>query len=177
MGALRNAKSKFEEEVAALKAIGEELRERDNKLKAMPQGLGKLKEGRLYRSEFNKFRQTVHLLEEEDEKLNISLHERGENPLLSYSKLVLGILSIILSSLWITHIILRILLPQILTRVQIFGFFDDFMMLLGKGNFILELSVYSLLMGYLLACVMVGCFRFNMRVRRRHPNGCIESPR
>lgn len=160
----RNAKIRLGEEVAALKAIGEELRERDNKVKSLPQGFTKIKEGRLYKSEFNKFCQTVHLLEEEHEKLNVSLHERGENPLLSYAKLVLGIMSIILSALWIAHIITHIIIFQFLSQKRLAGLFDSFMLFVAKArSYVLELAVYIVLMGYLLGCVMVGCFRFNMR--------------
>lgn len=144
--------------------MGVDIRDRQLKAKSLS-GMSKWNAQRLVRSDFNKFRQSVHLLEEDFESLNVSLKARGENPFFSYIKLATGCFCVALSSIWYLHLILYVLLPQVLGGHVVWGFLNALFQLISKANFyLIDLVVYQLFVGYLMICQMIGCFRFNMRV-------------
>lgn len=160
-----DAKAKLLEQIVALKAIGEDLRDRQVKAKSISSAMSKWNTRRILRNELNKFRQSVHLLEEDFNLLNISLKLRGENPFFSYIKLTGGIIAGVMSIIWYLHIILFILLPQLLGGKILWGFLDELFQLVSRANFYgLDLILYIVFIGYLMLCQMIGCFRFNMRV-------------
>lgn len=157
-------KRRLAKEVEALKIAGEELRTRFVKLKEMT-GMAKWNEKRKLNNDMNKFKQAVHLLEGYFESLNIALKQRGENPFFSYVKIVLGGFSAILSLLWYVHIVTYMILPQVTKGRIAWSCLDGLFNEIAKVKFYgLDLIVYEFLVGYLLICQMIGCFRFNLRV-------------
>eukprot|EP01068_Selenidium_serpulae_P012976 Selendium_serpulae@DN5906_c0_g1_i1.p1 len=118
--------------------------------------------------ESRKFRQSVYLLEEDYKALNVAFKERGENPVLSYCKLILGIFCAIMSFIWFVQIILAILLPQISglwgDGIMVWSF-DNMLVAVNEVEFYgLDLIIYGLLTLYVLVTVVIGCFRFGLRV-------------
>lgn len=83
---------------------------------------------RQYRSDMNRYKKCVLDLEDEYKQLVVCMRERGENPLFSYLKLLGGVLALFLSIIWVIHIILNCLVPQLLNVSpidnHIFGFLD-----------------------------------------------------
>ena len=112
--------------------------------------------------------QAVYLLEREWAHLEISLKEKGENPVISIAKLVLGILCALLSVLWLLHILLYNIVSRLTgDLVPITAFFNDILIAMERtGFFMLSLAAYAILVVYLMACVVKGCFKFGMRVGR-----------
>eukprot|EP00923_Selenidium_pygospionis_P036880 GHVN01064613.1.p1 GENE.GHVN01064613.1~~GHVN01064613.1.p1 ORF type:complete len:440 (-),score=49.97 GHVN01064613.1:809-2128(-) len=110
-----------------------------------------------------KFRQSVFLLEQEYQDLNMAYVQRGENPVISYAKLFAGIGCAGMSLMWMVQIILAVIVPQ-LAGVVIWNF-DDFLVLVKSVEFFaLDLVLYGFMVCYLLLCVIVGCFKYGLRV-------------
>ncbi|PHJ25150.1 lmbr1 family region protein, partial [Cystoisospora suis] len=120
---------------------------------------------RQYRSDVNRYKKCVLDLEEEYKQLVVCMRERGENPFYSYLKLLGGILALLLSIIWVIHIILNCLLPQLLNVSpidnHIFGFLDSMLKAMADHSVaLLALLLYTFLVCYLLVCVVKGCFKF-----------------
>mmetsp|Transcript_20192 Transcript_20192/g.42289 ORF Transcript_20192/g.42289 Transcript_20192/m.42289 type:complete len:528 (+) Transcript_20192:60-1643(+) len=107
----------------------------------------------------NKFKQAVYLLESDVEDLKLC-HENYHkyNPLVPYFKLLFGIVSLILSLLWIVQICIFILPNPPLTPFlnDYFKWFDSWFSLFG----VLSVGMFSV---YLQFCVIKGCFKFGVR--------------
>lgn len=161
---IRQAKKKLAEDIVALKIAGDEFRVRFNDVKGKS-GMSKWNEKRKLNSDMRKFKQSVHLLESDFEALNVALKQRGENPFYSYCKVVLGGFCTILSTLWYVHIIIYMILPQLMGGTAVWSCLDGLFLEIAKVEFYgLDLILYAFLVGYLLICQMIGCFRFNLRV-------------
>jgi LMBR1 domain-containing protein 1 len=116
------------------------------------------------KADYNKFRRDVLIVEEEFERLQIAKFHQGENLAVSISKLVLGILCVILSIMWVLQIILVVMMRQIEPSVKI-SFMDAiFAACEGTGAFAVGTALFAVVNIYLLVCVVKGCFKFGMRV-------------
>ncbi|CEL97760.1 unnamed protein product [Vitrella brassicaformis CCMP3155] len=153
------------EKATNLRQIGEDLKGKELDLRSKT-GWSSRKEKAALSQEYNKFKQAVYLLEREWAHLEISLKEKGENPVISIAKLVLGILCAILSVLWLLHILLYNIVSRLTgDLVPITAFFNDILIAMERtGFFMLSLAAYAILVVYLMACVVKGCFKFGMRI-------------
>jgi len=144
----------------------ESLSQRDaDLLKAGSTGwAGKKKLAKL-KADFNKFKKTSDQLETEFEKVQVAHNERGTNPLIAYSWLVIGVFLAIFSFMWWLHAILYILANKTT------GFLNDLLTSI-QGNqpgtkgagFIAAMIIYSILNIHLLLAVISGCVKVGMRI-------------
>mmetsp|Transcript_49738 Transcript_49738/g.116190 ORF Transcript_49738/g.116190 Transcript_49738/m.116190 type:complete len:523 (+) Transcript_49738:52-1620(+) len=119
---------------------------------------------RQVRTDYNRFKCDVHLLEEEFESLQISKFQKGESLVVAVLKLILGILFAILSLAWVLQIIICVLVPQI-TGEAGFGFLNDlFSACETSGLYPLGVALYACFNFYMLICVVQGCTKLGMRV-------------
>jgi len=117
------------------------------------------KEARNERTTLLEFKKAVYLLEQDVEDFQkCSSHYSTYNPLIPYFSLAGGILSIVLSLVWIIQIAINVL-PKEPLHPFLNGYlrwFDGWFPLMG----IVSIAILSL---YLLLCALKGCFRFGMR--------------
>eukprot|EP00921_Rhytidocystis_pertsovi_P002049 GHVQ01003514.1.p1 GENE.GHVQ01003514.1~~GHVQ01003514.1.p1 ORF type:complete len:609 (+),score=67.61 GHVQ01003514.1:86-1828(+) len=123
------------------------------------------------KSDLNKYRQAVFVLEREYNHLNISLKERGENPFYSYIKLFMGIMAGVVSLMWWVHVVMFMVVTKAAKidasnpSYKYLRFIDAMLDSISKTKVgLLAVVIYALLVCYLLLCVMKGCFKFGMRV-------------
>ena len=111
------------------------------------------------RQSVNKFKQMVFILENDFESWEISRGmQKDYNPLIPYVSLFFGILSGIITLLWVLHIILYMLVKPPATPFLNYYFvqFDGWFPLFG----ILSVALFA---GYLLICVISGLFKVGVR--------------
>lgn len=116
------------------------------------------------KAEYNKFRRDVLILEEEFERLNISKFHQGESLLVSISKLVFGILCLLISIMWVLHIILVVMIRQIDDSIRIEFLDAIFAACESSGLYAFGVALFAVFNIYLLVCVVKGCLKFGMRV-------------
>merc|ERR1719436_1771546 len=87
-----------------LLAKAEDLQNRDGEA-SCDKGWNKAKTKRQIKTEYNKFKRDVHLLEQEFERMKLSKFHKGENLVVSIAKLVLGIIFALVSLMWVFHIL------------------------------------------------------------------------
>mmetsp|Transcript_68096 Transcript_68096/g.181182 ORF Transcript_68096/g.181182 Transcript_68096/m.181182 type:complete len:227 (-) Transcript_68096:83-763(-) len=114
-------------------------------------------------TEMNKFKQAVLVLEEDWETVKRAKENRGENALLSISRLVLGVITAVFTLLWTIHIVFGILIT--INGVPLLGFLNVLLEAIeDSGVQVMATLVFAALNFHLLACVVKGCFKFGMRV-------------
>ncbi len=120
----------------------------------------KRKEARIERQALLEFKQGVFLLEKDvdDFKACTSAYE-NYNPLKPYVSLFLGICSIVISIVWIVHIVVFIFPEEPWSPFlnAYFAWFDKWFSLFG----VLSVALFTI---YLLFAAMSGCFKFGLRV-------------
>lgn len=122
------------------------------------------REQRQVRTDYNRFKCDVLLLEEEFEKLQVSKYQKGESLLVAVLKLCCGIIFALLSLAWILQIIICVLVPQITGEAgppflnSLFTAFEQ------SGLYPLGVALYACFNFYMLICVVKGCTKFGMRV-------------
>lgn len=120
---------------------------------------------RQIRTDYNRFKCDVILLEEEFDRLQMSKFNQGESLVVSIAKLLLGIVFAILSLAWILHIIIYVLVPQLdggkVSTVFLNELFTSFE---SSGLYPVGVALYAVFNFYLLYCVVKGCMKFGMRV-------------
>jgi len=111
------------------------------------------------RTNVNKFKQMVYLLEKDFDEWNISSKNVLDyNPLAPYVSLALGILAAILTLLWFLQLVLYVLVdPPISQFLNLYFMqFDEWFPLFG----VLSVAMFSF---YLLVCVTFGLFKLGVR--------------
>lgn len=122
-------------------------------------GKSKRQADKLDRQTILQFKQAVFLLENDVKEFqDASDAYQAYNPLLVYMQLVLGVYSLILSLLWVVHIVVYVLPdppwnPFLNVFVQ---WIDSCFPLFG----VLAVAIFSL---YLLAAGIMGCFKMGLR--------------
>lgn len=119
---------------------------------------------RAIRTDYNKFKRDVLLLETEMERLKVSKFHKGENLAVSVAKLLLGILCAILSVMWVLQIIVCVLVPQTSPGTEPEFIDAIFSACEGSGLYPVGVALFALFTLYLLLCVVKGCMKFGMRV-------------
>eukprot|EP00919_Chromeraceae_sp_WS-2016_P068826 GHVR01162879.1.p1 GENE.GHVR01162879.1~~GHVR01162879.1.p1 ORF type:complete len:578 (+),score=131.18 GHVR01162879.1:43-1776(+) len=166
LSAYNDRKKLLGEEAVTLGQVGYSLKTRDNQLKES-KGLSwaDTRKKESLRKDYNKFKQSVYMLEREVALIEISHKQKGQNPVVSVFKLILGIFSSIISLLWLLHIILFIVIrtgdPPVPVSTFLNGILDA---MDSTGILIMSLVVYGLLIIYLMICVIKGCFKLGMRI-------------
>mmetsp|Transcript_1037 Transcript_1037/g.1335 ORF Transcript_1037/g.1335 Transcript_1037/m.1335 type:complete len:528 (-) Transcript_1037:161-1744(-) len=120
----------------------------------------------------NKFKQHIILLEQDYSMVaNCRDYYSNNYFFVPYLKLFMGVISVILTLLWILHIILYVLVDPPVTYFlnDYFDSFDTWFPLLGNAT----VMIFSM---YLLACATHGCFKFGIRffclpIHPMKPNG------
>lgn len=115
-------------------------------------------EGRKGRVQFNKFKQAVYFLEKDWEKVKVAYKQRGGNPLRHIFFFCLGILSAILSTTWMLHIILYIFIEPPADQ-----FLNNYFMKLDDAFSLFGVMTYAIYVFYLLFCVVKGNMKFGLR--------------
>jgi len=107
---------------------------------------------------YNKFMQAVYFLERDWEKVKVAYKERGGNPLKHMLVVALGFISLLLSIVWVLHIILYVFInpPAAQFLNAYFAALDDFFPLFG-------VVTYGIFTFYLLFCVTKGCIKLGVR--------------
>jgi LMBR1 domain-containing protein 1 len=152
---------------AELLGRAEKLKSEDNKIAEESGNRSRLLAGRGKRklqAEYNKWKKEVTFLEEDYENLQISHHEKGENPLVSGVKLAVGIIFAIMSIMWILHTILYCIVRQYeptFSSTFLNGIFTAFE---GPGLYPVGVALFGTFNLYLLLCVVKGCLKFGMRI-------------
>jgi len=121
---------------------------------------GLSKEGRDRKKTVAEFKKAVYLLEEDVEEFqNCTANYKNYNPLIPIFSLLSGIISFLISLLWIIHIIVYVFPEEPLNPFLnlYFRWFDTFFSLFGT----LSVALFTL---YLLVCAVKGCFKFGMRL-------------
>lgn len=115
------------------------------------------------KTEFNKFKQSVLILENEYEHMELCLKSRTENPLVQFAQIGGGIMFGILSFCWVLHIFIYMVFTD--SRDQPAGLFlNGILDEMEKSDFfVLAAILFALLNVYLLFCVMKGCLKVGMR--------------
>lgn len=162
-------KAEYGETATALLDKAKELKEKDDEISAKGNSWNIRRQKQTLKTEYNKLKQTSFMLEEQFENLEIAMKLKGENPLLSYSKLILGILVALISFTWWLHVIIFVLANG--KSGPPFGFLNTMLTAMQEGAngskspaFILAIVFYSLFNIHLLVCVIAGILKLGMRL-------------
>lgn len=153
------------EQSRELAKYGNELQDRERDLRGKSGFYNSRQKATLQR-DYNKFKQSVYLLEMEYKKIEISLKQHGENPVISYMKLTGGIVGFVFSIIWIVHCFIYIAFRSISQNQQpVALFLNSLLISLGNGTGYIGSFVLFLLMSlYLLATVVKGALKFGMKL-------------
>lgn len=163
-----DAQKNMRDRVNELVEIGELIKiERDNNpTMGRVGGIGnymnseKRKEARIERQALLEFKQGVFLLEQDVEDFKAcTMNYENYNPLRPYISLFLGICSIVISIVWVIHIVMYIFPAEPWSPFlnSYFRLFDTFFSLFG----VLSVALFTI---YLLFAAITGCFKFGLRV-------------
>jgi len=120
----------------------------------------KRKEARNERQALLEFKQAVYLLEQDVDDFKACTQDYNDyNPLKPYISLFFGICSIVLSLVWLIHIVVYIFPKNPWTPFlnSYFSWFDKWFSLFG----VLSVAIFTI---YLLFAAVAGCFKFGLRV-------------
>lgn len=153
------------EQARELAKFGKELQDKERDLRGKT-GFSNTRQKAALQRDFNKFKQSVYLLEMEYKKIEISLKEHGENPVISYLKLIGGLVGFVFSCLWLVHCFIYIAFKSISSNQQPLSLFlNEILISLSSGNgYIAAFIVFILISLYLLATVVKGAMKFGMKL-------------
>lgn len=158
----------------------ESLKERDLDL-GSKSGWQAGRQKRALKNDYNKWKRDVYLIEEEFEKLEIAKYHQGENPVVSFTKLLFGIIFVILSICWIIHIVIYIVMRPLTPSGYPTSVFlnDIFISCENAGLYVVSVAFFGVFNLYLLVCTVKGCLKFGMRIFfffAIHPMKAKETP-
>jgi LMBR1 domain-containing protein 1 len=154
------------EQAKELGKFGKELQDKEREVRGKS-GFGASRQKGQISREFNKFRQSVYLLEMEFKKIEIGMQQRGENPVVSYSKLISGIFLFILGTVWIIHCILYVLFQNFNNNNEpLTPFLNNIFTYLGTGDggYIGSFILFMLMNMWLLATAVKGAIKWGMKL-------------
>ena len=153
------------EQSRELAKYGKELQDRERDLRAKSGFYNSRQKATLQR-DFNKFKQSVYLLEMEYKKIEISLKQHGENPVVAYLKLIGGLVGFVFSVIWVVHCFIYIAFRTISQNQEpVALFLNSILISLGDGNgYIAAFVLFILISLYLLATVVKGAMKFGMKL-------------
>eukprot|EP00392_Amoebophrya_sp_AT5.2_P014796 g14957.t1 len=121
------------------------------------------KRKRALKMEFNKFKQSVFLLEKEFEHMEQCVKYKQENPLVTVGKVVFGVLFALVSFLWVLHILFYLLITDANDQ-PVSLFLNDFLSAFeAAGLFVLAAVLFAVFNLHLLFCTVKGCLKVGMR--------------
>jgi len=153
------------EQSRTLAKYGKELQDKERDLRGKSGFYNSRQKSNLQR-DFNKFKQSVYLLEMEYKKIEVSLKEQGGNPIVAYMKLIGGILGFVLSIMWLVHLIIYVCFQTITSNHEpVALFLNSVLISLSSGNgYIAAFIVFVLFSLYLLATVVKGALKYGMKL-------------
>ena len=153
------------EQSRELAKYGKELQDRERDLRGKSGFYNSRQKAALQR-DFNKFKQSVYLLEMEYKKIEISLKQHGENPVISYLKLTAGFLGFAFSVIWIVHCFMYIAFRTISANQEPVSLFLNTILisLSGGDAYIGAFVLFILISLYILATVVKGALKFGMKL-------------
>ena len=153
------------EQARSLGVMAKEMIEKERSLRVKT-GWSAARQKAQLRTEFNKFRQSVFLLEIEYRKLEIALKNKGEHPLIAGFKLLMGILFVFLSIAWWLHIFLYMTFSDPNNAGQPVSLFLNYAIMYfdNEQGYIMSFFVFAVLVLYLLCCTVKGAFKLGMRL-------------
>ena len=153
------------EQSRELAKMGKELQDRERDLRGKSGFYNSRQKATLQR-DFNKFRQSVYLLEMEYKKIEMSLREQGGNPIVAYLQLIGGVVGFVFSITWLVHCIIYVCFRSITQNRQPVGLFlNSILIYLNEGNgYIAAFVVFVLISLYLLATVVKGALKYGMKL-------------
>ncbi|GKT36977.1 LIMR family protein DDB_G0293610 [Aduncisulcus paluster] len=119
--------------------------------------LRKLKMNRRQKMVFNQIKQAAILLEKDFDYVMTSRGQREYNPIGYWFKLLGGILTAVVSLMWLLHIILFMHIDP-----PVSPFLNSVLMYFNNFRFV-STVIYALLAFYLLFCVLKGSIKFGFR--------------
>lgn len=153
------AQTSLRERVNELVGIGEMIKvERDGKDMSKQSKNPFNAQARKERQALNEFKSAVFLLEKDVDDFQACTSEyENSNPIAPFISLFLGCCSVIISLLWLIHIVVYVLPknPILLFLNNFFLMFEAFRLME-----VLSVAVFTL---YMLFAAMKGCFKFGMR--------------
>ena len=152
------AQMSLRERVNELVNIGELLKvERDGKSPAQRSKNPFNKDNRKEREAMNSFKSAVFLLEKDVEDFQ-ACSNNSSNPLIPYFCLVGGILSFVITLLWLFHICVYVLPnePIVPFLNTYFMWFDNWFPLFG----VFSVAIFTI---YMMFAAVKGCFKFGLR--------------
>ena len=153
------------EQARDLGKYGKELQERERDLRGKAGFFNSRAKATLQR-DYNKFRQSVYLLEMEHKKIEISLKEGGMNPVIAGLLFVGGIVGFIFSVVWVIHCLIYICFKTITHNQQPASLFLNTVLIsLSDGpGYIASFVLFIMISLYLLACAVKGAMKFGMKL-------------
>ena len=153
------------EQARDLTKYAKELQERERDLRGKTGFFNSRTKTTLQR-DYNKFRQSVYLLEMEQKKIEISLKEGGMNPVIAYMLFIGGILGFIFSIIWVIHCLVYICAKTISQNQQPAALFlNSILISLAEGpGYIASFVLFVAISLYLLACAVKGATKFGMKL-------------
>ncbi|CAD7951837.1 unnamed protein product [Amoebophrya sp. A25] len=140
----------------------QELQDVDAQLKGKS-GWQARKKQRLLKVEYNKFKQSCHLLDKEFSHTEVCMKKRGEHPLTSAIKIGSGVLFALLSFFWILHVFFYMLVTDEYDT-PISPFLNDFLAAFEAGGFfVIAAILFAILNMHLLFATVKGCLKVGMR--------------
>jgi LMBR1 domain-containing protein 1 len=158
-------KQEIGEQARSLSVLGKELIEKERSLR-IKSGWGVYRQKTAVSTEFNKYKQSVFLLEVEYRKLEIALKNRGVHPLIAAFTLITGLICFGVSVTWWLHILLYMLIPSTSYPGQPFAYFLNTALIAmdTDSGYIGSFFVFSFFCLYLLCCTVKGAFKVGMRI-------------
>jgi len=144
-------KAEIGEKATKLLEIGRAIQEKQKRAR---------KKTRRDRSNYNKFRQSVFLLEEEYERVQECYKQQGGKIILYWFLLAIGVISVFLTILWLLHIVLYVMTQP----YPIYPFLNDMVIAMDRAFGLFGTFAYGLFAFYLLVCVIKGNFKFGLRI-------------
>jgi LMBR1 domain-containing protein 1 len=153
------------EQARDLAKFGKELQDKERDLRGKT-GFTNGRQKAALQRDFNKFKQSVYLLEMEYKKIEISLKEHGENPVISYLKLIGGLVGFVFSCIWLVHCFIYIAFKSVSQNQEpLSPFLNEIFIYLSSGNgYIAAFVLFILISLYLLATVVKGAMKFGMKL-------------
>lgn len=153
------------EQAHDLAKYGKELQDRERDLRGKSGFFNSRAKATLQR-DFNKFRQSVYLLEMEYKKIEISLKEQGMNPVVAYLLFIGGLVGFCFSVIWVVHCLIYICFKTINQNQQPAALFlNSVLISLAEGpGYIASFVLFIIISLYLLACAVKGAMKFGMKL-------------
>lgn len=152
------------ERAALLRTVGEKLRGQEETLRKSGTAYYGPRQVKFRRS-LAKYKQVVSLLSDEHKALVESYKKRGSNPFFAYLKVTVGVVTALLSLVWIFQILWTLILADAVGNHS-FYFVSDLLVFAVKSKTLVpDLLIYMALCSYLAIVSTCGMLKISMRLQ------------